>query len=258
MALTDPRKSLVAPNAADYTRNNLQQLTGTNPLIAPSLSPAPFDPTQVQRSIQDNINELRAFTPTEVVNPYQLGKQKLYGAGLNHHQFERYYAHPKFETLGFSPLRDNETFYNTNSSWFDDFRRASGQWVTLTGLGIKDAVGFGDLTDTENAKTYEKAMAIGSSTREGAGGFATNLFLNSGYTMGIMAEMALEELGLALATAATVGGASPITAPAMALRAQRAFSKVNQGLSAGKNILKALDNLKDINKARQYFTALKP
>lgn len=254
MATPDPRNGLIPPQVGDYTPANLQSLTGIPSVTVPN-PVGSFDPATAQKAIQENLNGLRNYAPSQAVNPYQLGKEKVFGAGLNHHQFERYYEHPKFETLGFSPFRDNEAFYNKNSSAFHDFQRTLGEWGTLTGLGLKDAFGFGDLTDTENAKKYERAMAIGSSTRGGMAGFANNLFLNSGYTFGILAEMALEEVGLALATAGTLGAASPITVPAMGLRATRAFSKIKNAYDATRNIIKTLDNLQDVNKARQYFNA---
>jgi hypothetical protein len=246
------------PNPADYVAENMDMLQGPNPndYVTEEQSLTPFVPDSPE-AIQESINNLRNFLPNQVTNPYQLGKHQPFGAGLEHHGFERYYEHPKFEELGFTPFRDNETFYNENSSAWHDFQRATGEWATLAGLGFKDAMGFGDLTDIENAKTYEKAMAIGSSSREGAAGFGINLYLNSGYTMGIMGEMAAEELLLALATVGTAGLASPVTGPLMAARGLRGMNKIRHAFSAGKNIIKGLDSMKDINKARMYFNNAK-
>ena len=88
--------------------------------------------------------------------------------GLN---FDRYYNHPNFKKLGFSPYRDNETIYNKNSSWSDDFRRASTQYGTLWGNGFSSLFkNWGSLAsstpDFEGAHTMEKAMAIGSSSKD--------------------------------------------------------------------------------------------
>lgn len=220
------------------------------PLQAPK-----FDPVAAKNARQNNLVTMRAESPTQVINPYQLGKDQIFGAGLKYHQFERYYEHPKFDKLGFSPFRDNETFYNKHSSGWDDFRRAAGEWGTLTSLGLKDAFGFGSIVDPAAAREYEKAMAIGSSTRGGVTGFANNLFLNSGYTVGIMSEMILEELALVLGTFATGGMAGAITVPAMARAGLKGISKISTGLKAGSNIMKGLENLSDVNKARQYFNA---
>ncbi len=53
--------------------------------------------------------------------------------GLN---FDRYYSHGNFNKLGFSPFRDNEKIYNNNSTWGQDFVRASKQYPTLMGTGF--------------------------------------------------------------------------------------------------------------------------
>ena len=203
-------------------------------------------------------------------DPWKFGKRMM--ADLhdpnNQNQFyDRYAAHSDFKKLGFSPFRDNESLYNANSSWWNEMGRAHGEFATLVGLGFKDAFGFGDLTDMETAAKFEKAMAIGTSTKGGIGGFTTNLFLNSGYTVGIMAELAAEEIamaaaefGLGVATGASLGTASPLTLPAMGVigarmgtKAVSAFNKIGKAWGAAKNIGKALDNLKDINKARGFF-----
>jgi len=182
-------------------------------------------------------------------------KSQKYGAGMDHHQFERYYNMPRvFNKLGFSPFRDNEKLYNEESNWADEVGRASGQWANLTGLGFKDALTFGSLTDTKTARQYEKAMAIGSSSKGGVGGFTTNLYMNSGYTVGILAEATLEELGLALITGASMGSAAPLSIPEMIAAGLKAGNKITKSFEVGKNLLRTLENLKDINKARKYFT----
>ena len=262
MTLPDPNDFLKMNNSGinpeDYTAENVSDLGGPNPLDY-VINPQPDNiqwgapPLNTPEAVKGSINDLRNFSPMHSINPYQLGKTQPFGAGLKHHQFERYYNHPKFEELGFSPFRNNEVFYNENSSAWDDFRRAWGEWGTLTRLGFTDAMGFGDLTDYENARTYERAMAIGQSSREGAVGFGINLYLNSGYTFGIMGELAAEELGLALLTAASGGLSSEVTVPAMAARGTRAFNKIRRAWEIGKNLTKTLGNLRDVNKARMYF-----
>ena len=203
-------------------------------------------------------------------DPWKSGKRMmvdLHDANNQNQFYDRYAAHSDFEKLGFSPFRDNESLYNANSNWFEEMGRASGEFATLAGLGFKDAMGFGDLTDMQTAEEFEKAMAIGQSSKGGIGGFTTNLFLNSGYTVGIMAELAAEELamlgaeiGLGLATGASAGTASPVTLPAMgvigarmASRAASAFKKIGKVWDTGKNLGKALGNLQDVNKARGFF-----
>lgn len=179
---------------------------------------------------------------------------------------ERYAKHGKdFDRLGFSPFRDNEHIYNENTSWWDDMGRAAGQWVTLTGLGFKDAMGFGDLSDTETARNFERAMGIGSSGKGGVGGFTTNLFLNSGYTFGIMGELAMEEAAMALAevglgaagvfTGGTSWGGNVAVGAAMVSRTTRAGTKVKKAWQIGNKLKKTMDNMKDINKVRRMFSS---
>ena len=133
------------------------------------------------------------------------------------HFYERYAEHSEFENLGFTPFRDNETLYNENSSTWQELGRASGEWASMISLGLVDAAGWSIGTDRENAEAMERSMAVGSSTKGGAGGFTTNLFLNSGYTVGIMAELALEEVAMIAAEAAlgigtvgTFGATAPL------------------------------------------------
>ena len=262
MGLPDPNSFLGlnndGPDPSDYTPENVSGLQGPNPLdyvfdAGPDNIEQGAPILNSPEAIDNSIMNMRNFSQGSTINPYQLGKTNLFGAGIEHHQYERYYEHPKFDELGFSPFRDNETFYNANSNTWDDFRRAFGEWGTLFKLGFVDAMGFGDLTDRDNARTYEKAMAIGQSSREGAGAFATNLFLNSGYTFGIMGELAAEELLLLGATALTGGLSAPATGAAAAARAGKAMWKLRNAWRMGANVTKALANLKDVNKARMYF-----
>ena len=195
--------------------------------------------------------------PKNVIDPYTRGKEAPFSGDLNHHQYERYYSHGDFKELGFNPYRDNEALYNENSSFWEEMGRASGQWATLAGLGFKDALGFGDLSDTKTAEKYERAMAIGQSSKGGFGGFTTNLFLNSGYTVGIMGELVMEEIGLAVATAASGFTATGATGTLMGVRAARATNKIYRGFKTGAKLLSRLDNLRDANKARSLWTSTK-
>lgn len=204
--------------------------------------------------VLDLLNNFLETSEQESTNPSIRTKSRNFGAGMEHHQFERFYNLPRvYAKLGFSPFRDNETLYNKESNFLDEFGRASTQWANLSGLGAKDALTFGSLTDTDTARKFEKAMAIGSSSKEGAGAFINNLYLNSGYTFGIIGEAILEEAGLALITGLSGGGAAEATVPAMVARGLSAGNKVMDGYNAGKNVIRALDALKDAGKARSYF-----
>ena len=173
--------------------------------------------------------------------------------------------------LAFSPLRNNEDYYNQYTDGWDDFQRAAAQWATLTNIGLIDSLGIGDLdrlvtgeyADTPMARAYNRANVIGSSSRGGVSGFMNNLFLNSGYTVGILEELALEELAMFAAEAGlqalapVTGGASEAAAipllGLMGFRFTRATNKIADAFNIGKKLTKTLDDLKDVSTARRFF-----
>lgn len=189
-------------------------------------------------------------------------------------QFERYYNHPKFAELGFHPYASNEEYYNANSNIYDDMSRMSGQFAKLVGSGfISTYRSIGDLFGSDNyfttpdlqtATEFEDAMAIGMSTRGGVGGFANNLFLNLGYTVGIAASIALEELILAGITAITGGGAAPVATARTGQNIVKGVKTIGQTVAnsfmlprlaqASRNMLKTLNNTDD---ARKFWQATK-
>jgi len=114
--------------------------------------------------------------------------------------FERYYSHPSFSKLGFNPWVDNESLYNNNSSGLGDMWRAIKTAGKLAATGFKapirsyGAALTGDFTglDYDSADEMNYYNAVGSSTRGGVSGFASNLMSNSGYTVGMIGELVLE------------------------------------------------------------------
>ena len=133
-------------------------------------------------------------------------------ANIKASNFDRYYAHRNFNELGFHPFKDNESIYNANSSKYDDFVRAWNQVGEQFGVGfgsgyrsIMDAFdgdGYFNAPDIYAANTMEDAMRIGSTSKGGAFGLLTNTGLSFGYTAGIIANIAVEELVLAMGSAA--------------------------------------------------------
>ena len=183
------------------------------------------------------------------------GRVQNFNADMNHGQFERYYNHPKFKTLGFNPFRDNETHYNELTSGWSDFRRTFAQWGSLGGTGFMDAMSFGPSSDRDAARKFEKAMAIGQSSRGGVAGFSTNLFLNSGYTFGIIAEMLAEEAVL-FAIGAFTGGSTGSLMAARGAAKVKLLDKAFDVVKAGENavgVINKLDNLKDISNMRKFW-----
>lgn len=181
---------------------------------------------------------------------YKYGRTYSYGAGSKNMNFDRYYQHPKFKELGFSPYRDNETHYNENSSWWDDFNRMKGQWAGLAWGGAKSV--WGD--EKEAHENMEKGLSIGSSTRGGVGGWVTNFGINSAYTVGIMGELMVEDLALAAVEAASFGTATPEVAYLAATRNAMGIGKIGKALKGTANFIK---ELKNVDKAKDFFTVAK-
>lgn len=220
---------------------------------------APSGQPIVRGNAREILNNTIANSEIHGRSVYNQGKLQTFGADMDHHQFERYYNSPKFKELGFNPYVDNEAKYNGASSFTDDFRRTWGQWQTLVGLGARDAFSFGPASDTKFAKDFEKAMAIGTSNRGGMGGFVNNLFLNSGYTFGIMGEIIAEEVALWGATALTGGATGELALTRTAENAGRLFSglfKAEEWVKKANKVTQALDKLADVNTARQVFSGL--
>ena len=183
-------------------------------------------------------------------DPFAYAKGVTFNSAHTGHNFDRYHNHANFKKLGFSPFRDNEKLYNDNSTWADDFGRASGQYM---GLAFTGATGMlknwgslmSDAPDTGSAWDMEKAMAVGMSSKEGFGAAFTNFYLNSAYTVGIIGEIALEEIALGLATGATGGGAGGL---AISRTAQN-IGRFGKGLA---NLFKSADK---VNDARKLLTS---
>lgn len=202
----------------------------------------------------NSVNKFVSQADSWAKDPYKYGRAYSYGAGWKNANFERYYSSPQFKNLGFSPYRNNEAVYNEKSSWWDDFNRMRGQWLGLAWNGVKSA-GVGELFGgaDESSDSFEKAMAIGSTSKTGTGAFLTNLTLNSAYTLGIMGEIAVENLALSALDGLTFGGSAPLHAAAIAKEAASA-GKLFEGVKGTYDFLK---ELKNVEKAKDFFTAAK-
>ena len=185
-------------------------------------------------------------------------------------QFARYYEHPDFATLGFSPYSNTEEYYNANSTIYDDMARMRGQFWSLAGSGFSSVYrSVGDLFDGDNylyapdldtAGEFENAMAIGNSSRDGAGAWTNNFLLNSAYTVGILGSIAVEELALAGATVLTGSAAAPVAVARTATNVGRAgnafknFFAASRIYTAGRNII---NTLRTADVAKDFYTASK-
>ena len=187
----------------------------------------------------------------------QYAKVSSYNAGSSGNNFyKRYlgYGQEKFDKIGFTPLRDNEALYNAKTTGWDDFKRMmTHSFVPLFTAGFvsgpKSLINAlqGDFSsDTDDAKIYEEAAAIGSSTKGGVAGFLTNQVMNFGYTAGIITEALVEE-GIGLLLAAPTAGASVGVTTANVgrnlFRATKGLDFAVDMAKATKATLKAFDNI---------------
>ena len=228
-----------------------------------------------------NMSELYAATHAKMKGAMTSAQSKgTYGGRYNYNAgpsgnayYKRYHAYgqEKFDQIGFSPLQDNEAVFNAQTSRWSDFSRmmthsflplATNAFVS----GPKSLVNAlqGDFSaDTEGAKLYEEAAAIGQSSKGGVFGFFNNTMMSSAYTAGIIGEAILEEVALAALTGATGGAAGGALAVATANNARKipGIFKTLKGMNKAADGMKAmktsLNTLNDINNTRSYFSKIK-
>ena len=190
----------------------------------PTLASDTFDPVVQQNPLNKNdpeyFNRLMEMPADLLLGGDEPGRGIVAPkyAGIRQEKFQRYYNHPQFNKLGFTPYSDMETTYNANSTIYDDYTRMWGQFSSLAGTGFVSGYrAIGDFfqgdyiaPDLESADEFADAMAIGNSSREGGMAWTNNMLLNSGYTIGIISSIAVEEVALA-AAAGFQGGLNPVS-----------------------------------------------
>ena len=194
----------------------------------------------------------------------QFAKIYSYDAGPDGNAFyDRYmaYGKEKFDQIGFSPLRDNESIFNSRTTMADDWKRmmTNSFWPLFTSgftSGPRSLAKMltGDFTsaDLKDARTYEEAAAIGMSSKGGLMGFMNNTVMNFGYTAGIISEVILEEAAAAL-LAPTTAGASLFAVTANNLRRVKGIGAAVDGMTAARAALK---NASTVSGARQTWNAV--
>lgn len=206
-----------------------------------------------QNGMGESILSYMRQADTWAYDKNRFAKTYDYGADWKHANFDRYYNSRAFKDLKFSPYRDNEEHYNNNTSAWDDFLRAGSGALKLFGHGF---IAMEEGADSA-AEAMERVNKVYGSTRKGIGGFMSNLVLSAGYTQGIVARIALEELALAAATVGSLGTASEVTIPAMAARGVEAGMALGRVGKYLKNTLNTFKNLDNIDVARKVWDAAK-
>tara|TARA_R110001632_G_scaffold41404_3_gene103966 strand:- start:1087 stop:17001 length:15915 start_codon:yes stop_codon:yes gene_type:complete len=185
--------------------------------------------------------------------------------GSRNSNFDRYYNHGDFGELGFNPSIDNEAYYNANTNWFQEMGRMFPQFARTMGTGFMSSYrAIGDLfdggpssyfseKDLTSAVEYADANRIGSSTSSGA--WATNFTLNMGYSMGIIANIAVEEAAL-FAAAAVQGGLNPASDAALIVRTgyntKRFFSAIGNAFNVVKMAKASRNLIRSLNKIENF------
>ncbi len=242
-----------APSINKYAINAYGNMANPDPTLATDT----YDPVKQQNPAQRWIDRIDS-TPAYDAGPGQNRVDSTY-SGIRAGNFMRYYEHPKFADIGYTPYSNIEASYNANSTVWDDMARMRGQFGSLVGAGFKSVYrSMGDIftgdfsgADVESAREFEDAMAIGNSTRDGALAWTNNLLLNSGYTFGIIGSIAVEELALTLgaAAAASTGVGAIPAAGAWAIGQANILRKIGNVFTGTKlfkgtrNMMKSLNNV---------------
>ena len=228
----------------------------------PSFATDTFNPIAQDQPDKSTFSKMQSLStlPDQPVSTNRLAPAF---SGMRQTNFLRYYNHPEFDTLGFSPYANMENYYNENSTIWDDLSRTRGQWFSLAGTGLNSVYGsmFSGTDylepDLESASEFEDIMAISNSTRGGAGGFFNNLLANSAYTGGILASIAIEEVIIAGATALSggvLGAPGAVKTAANVGKAGKAFYGFTRMFETTRKILQ---KAKQIETARDFWTATK-
>jgi hypothetical protein len=273
--------SNVFMNRATPLRQNAEIAAGNNKGLA-TFSPQKTNPQMdgTQGYVKDMLSTVMSpgGIPTSGTAADRV-RQIGFGAGPNKNNFDRYYNHSQYKKLGWNPYVDNEAIYNANSTWTDDWARASTQWMSLAGLGLSqtfnnwdDLFSFNGKGDTKYARDMNRMMSIANSSRGGVGGFAVNLYGNSAYTFGVMSNIILEEIALWGATTLTGGALGGLAAGrtgsnlAKFMKAGKALENAEDVIQAGKTVVQqapdlnsvstAANSLSDVNDARKFWKGL--
>lgn len=264
------KKQYASPNDILLQRKTANTLSATNKTVnLQNQSAGNFmtgsDPSKLLHLTKTddihNHNQIMKSSVMQKEDPFKFAKPFDFNGTQYGQFFDRYYNHPKFKKLGFSPFRDNEAHYNANSTQWDDFNRMRTQWGSLfwdgyTGL-FQNWGNFSLDGDTHHGANMEKAMGIAMSSKKGSGAFVTNLAGNSAYTFGILGEIATEEAALALIS--LIPGTQPVTAAATArniprlLRVMKGIPQIMKGYRPLSTLVKGFTNL---NQSRGFFNGV--
>ena len=220
-------------------------------------------------SIQEKAANFRNYISgvSSTVQKKNYGKIYSYDAGPKSNAFfKKYYSYgaDTYKKIGFNPMVNNEANWNENTSGWQNFKHMlTESFVPLFTRGFVSGPKSlakmldGDFTsgDLEDARIYEEASAIGMSSKKGPGAFFNNLFMNFGYTAGIMSEILAEEV-VGGVLAPLTGGMSFLTATAN--NAKNVY-RAGKGLKFAKGVENTAGTVSALNKgnnAKNFWKAV--
>lgn len=251
-------------------RPNINNLESPQKNVRQSIVGTPQNKPGLNKSA--NYNDIKAAVKQNLKAAIQAKQDKntyakiySYDAGPDGNAFyKRYqaYGQEKFDEIGFSPIRDNESLFNAHTTWWDDHKRMmTNSFWPLFGRGFvagPKSLGkmlTGDFfgTDLEDAAAYKEAAAIGQSSKKGIGSFANNTIMNFGYSAGIMSEAILEEIGGVLLAPETLGGSFFVSTANLLKNTAKAFKGLDLAKDGYKAVNTSLDAVNSVQGARKFW-----
>jgi hypothetical protein len=260
-----PKFETVLPQNPDYLIKD--NTVGSAPNLSQK-SVAPFQ-TNTNNKAQATAQRMKAILNGNVDNT-KYNSSYLFDSSPTGAHRARYkaYGQKTFDRIGFRPDIDNESWFNQNTTVWDDTKRMLRHSAgPLLGIGFLDPIkSYGkilsdfDFTgDPDSAAAYEDYSNLGYSTKGGVGGFMVNLGNSAAYSLGVMAEGVIEGALIGGAVGFATGGVSAIPGAAIGgiTGGFKNLLKLPGALAdTSKNIAKILSNLekmKDINLSRNVW-----
>jgi len=220
--------------------------------------------TNFQKNLSLGLNNLYA----EKIKIETIGKGDIFNAKAAGAGKFLTYGSKIYGANGFDPYRaggiegvksGNDVLYDSKiGATSDFFSRGLPGAFKLAKIGLRDTYGLGVFADDLDYINFDEIMQNYSSSRGGDGTSSTGKFLHntalsSGYTVGIIAGIAAEELTLAGITALSGLSAAPATGVAATASLARGIGLIAK---AGNKIglLKKIDNVADVVKARSWLS----
>ncbi len=240
----------------DYTPQDVQKNL-TNPDVTGDWLESLADKTS---SVVNSEQNKRAYAPMYTFDSSPKGAFK-----------DRYkaYGQETYNRIGFSPLIDNEAWYNDNTTLGDDLTRTMRTAaLPMLGLGFMSPLhSYGNMlqgnspfdTSDEEASEYDYLNQLAYSSKGGMGGFTNNLVLSSAYSAGILLEGAIEGALIGGTVGFVEGGIGAV--PGAALGGAAGFFKnlarlpqsLYQSAKAMGNMMKQIQTYSNLAKSKQLW-----